>query len=173
MESSLIVMSGLPGSGKSILAEAIAKELDIPVFSLDTIKALLLKTNLIQNYEDGRPAWAVAAGLIEEQLKLEVSVIVDAVNAEEAAKDTWRKLAKKYNLELKIIECFNSDSQLHRERIKNRVKNLHGIPEVTWKWVEDRQKVYTDWTESVLRVDMSGELGNATESVVKYVQVKA
>lgn len=173
MKSSLIVMSGLPGSGKSVLAEAVTKELDIPVFSLDTIKALLLKTGLIQNYEDGRPAWTVASGLIEEQLKLGVSVIVDAINAEEAAKDTWRDLAKKHNSELKIIECFNSDSHLHKERIRNRIKNLHGIPEVTWEWVENRQKAYTNWSEPVLKVDMSGDIDNVIESVVKYIQVKS
>jgi len=33
----LVVLSGLPGTGKSTLAEAIAKQTQLPIFSVDPI----------------------------------------------------------------------------------------------------------------------------------------
>jgi predicted kinase len=48
----LIVFSGLPGTGKSSLAEAVAKDLGIPVFAKDWLEATLLRSGLVPTVED-------------------------------------------------------------------------------------------------------------------------
>ena len=48
----LIVFSGLPGTGKSTLAEAVGKALQIPVFAKDWLEATLLKSGLKPTLED-------------------------------------------------------------------------------------------------------------------------
>jgi predicted kinase len=42
----LIIFSGLPGTGKSTLAEAVGKALEIPVFAKDWLEAALLRSGL-------------------------------------------------------------------------------------------------------------------------------
>ena len=42
----LIVFSGLPGTGKSTLAEAVGRHLSIPVFAKDWLEATLLRSEL-------------------------------------------------------------------------------------------------------------------------------
>jgi len=43
----IIIFSGLPGTGKSMLAEAVGKTLGIPVFAKDWLEATLILSELI------------------------------------------------------------------------------------------------------------------------------
>jgi adenylate kinase family enzyme len=43
----LIIFSGLPGTGKSTLAEAIDKDLGFPAFAKDWLEATLIRSELI------------------------------------------------------------------------------------------------------------------------------
>jgi predicted kinase len=166
----LILTSGLPGSGKSTLAEAIAKELRLPLFSVDPIESAIIKSGIEKSFETGHAAYLVAEALAAEQFKLGMSVIIDAVNAEEEAKNVWRDLAKKTKAKLVVIECV-TDPKIHKERIENRVRNLHGMPEVTWDSVEARRQVYTAWKEPALKLDTHAQgLQDNTSAAVKYIE---
>jgi predicted kinase len=165
----LILMSGLPGSGKSTLAEIVAKELKLPLLSVDPIESAIIKSGIKKSFETGYAAYLVAETLATEQFKLGSSVVIDAVNAEEEAKDVWRNLAKAQKVELIIIEC-SLDPQIHKARIEARVRNLHGIPEVTWGRVETRRAAYTAWTEPTLKVDTAGELGANVKMAINYIK---
>jgi predicted kinase len=169
-KNNLILMSGLPGSGKSTLAEAVARKLRLPLFSVDPIESAIIKSGLNKSFETGLAAYLVAEALATEQFKLGSSVVIDAVTAEEEAKGVWRELAKKQNSTLIIIECATSDTVLHKKRIEERVRNLHGMPEVTWGRVEERRKAYTPWREQTLKIDTANELESNAEEVVQYIQ---
>lgn len=162
-------MSGLPGSGKSTLAEAVAKKLKLPLFSVDPIESAIIKSGIEKSFETGYAAYLVAETLAIEQFKLGSSVIIDAVNAEEEAKDVWRNLSKTQGAQLIIIEC-SLDHEIHKARIEARVRNLHGIPEVTWEKVEARRKAYTTWEEPTLSIDTEKELAANAESAIGYIQ---
>lgn len=152
----LIVVSGLPGSGKSTLAESLAKKLSIPVFSVDPIESSVIKSGISQSFETGLAAYIVAEKLADEQLKLGISVIIDAVSPVEEARNMWRKLSEKHNAKLVIIECVVNE-KIHKDRIKSRVRTMHGIPEVTWEDVEKRKKEYLPWDEERLIIDTSND----------------
>jgi predicted kinase len=166
----LILLSGLPGSGKSTLAEAVAKELKLPIFSVDPIEASIIKADIPKSFETGHAAYLVTATLAEEQFKLGQSVVIDAVNAEEEAKDVWRKLAKRHDIPLIIIECVTSDTELHKKRIESRVRNLHGIPEITWERVQNRKAAYTEWEEPTFKVDTANDLKTNITKAIYYIQ---
>lgn len=170
IKNNLILLSGLPGSGKSTLAEAVAQKLRLPLFSVDPIESAVIRSGIEKSFETGLAAYLVAESLAIEQFKLGSSVVIDAVNAEEEAKDVWRELAKKQNATLIIIECATSDVNLHKKRIAARVRNLHGIPEITWERVEERRKAYTAWKEPTLKIDTANELEANTDEAVRYIQ---
>jgi predicted kinase len=169
-EPVLIVMSGLPGSGKSTIAERVAARLGAPVLSVDPIESAIIKAGIQKGFETGLAAYLVAAALASEQLKLGISVVIDAVNAEEEGKNNWRELGKKHNLTPIVIDVFVSNVELHRQRIEARVRNLHGINEVTWDKVEARRKHFTAWQEPTLRLDSSGDLNANVSEAVRYIQ---
>ena len=152
----LIVLSGLPGSGKSTVAEGLSRTLSIPLFSIDPIEAAMWRGGLSKD-QTGIAAYDVAIALADEHLRLGHSVIVDAVNPIEAPRAAWRSLAAKHRAEMKIIECVCGDETVHRQRIEARVRNIAGMPEVTWARVQRRQAEYEAWTDARLTLDTSAK----------------
>ena len=152
----LIVFAGLPGSGKSTVAEGLSRSLSIPLFPVDPIEAAMWRDGLARA-ETGIAAYGVAIALADEHLRLGHSVIVDAVNPVEAPRAAWRSLAVKYRADLKIIECVCADETVHRMRIEARIRDIDGMPEVSWARVLRRRAEYQPWTDQRLTLDTSVE----------------
>src|SRR5512143_1065237 len=104
----LIVFSGLPGTGKSALAETVGRELGIPVFAKDWLEATLLRSNLVADPEEnslGSVGYDLLTVLAEHQLSLNQSVILDSVASTESIRTVWRSLGGKYRADWRVIEC--------------------------------------------------------------------
>lgn len=164
----LIIISGLPGSGKSTLAEGLAEKLHLPIFSVDPIESAIIKSGIKRSFETGLSAYLVAETLASEQLKLGLSVIIDAVSPVKEAREMWQNLSQKHHANLIIIECV-LDSKIHKARIESRIRNIPGIAEVTWVDVEQRRQQYLKWTEKHLVIDTVNKLENNLIKTVKYI----
>lgn len=164
----LIVVSGLPGSGKSTIAEGIAEKLALPIFSVDPIESSILRSGIPKSFETGLAAYVVAETLAGEQLALGLSAIIDAVSPVHESRDMWHKLARTHNARLIVIECV-LDPAIHRKRIEARVRNIPGIPEVTWDDVENRRKEYLEWQEERLILDTSDSIENCLDRALHYI----
>lgn len=164
----LIVISGLPGVGKSTLAEGIARSLMIPILSVDPVESSIIKSGFKRSFDTGLAAYLIVETLAAEQLKLGLSVVIDAVSPVREARDMWHSLSNKYSAQLYIIECV-LDERTHEERIRARVRGIHGIPEVTWQDVEERKKEYLDWGEERLVIDASKNIENNLAEAITYI----
>lgn len=168
----LIVMSGLPGSGKSTIADRLAQRLKLPIFSVDPIESAIIRSGIPRSFETGLAAYLVAETLAREQLKLGNSVIIDAVNAEEEGKDIWRALAREHGLELTVLQVVVSDRALHKQRIEARMRDLYGFSEVTWGMVEAREQVFTAWKEPILILDTARAVETNVEEALQYIRAR-
>jgi predicted kinase len=154
LSPTLIVLSGLPASGKSVLAESLSRSLSLAILSIDPIEAAMWRAGLAKT-QTGIAAYEVAQALAEEHLRLRHSVIVDAVNPVEAPRAAWRNLAAKHRVSLKIIECVCADEAMLRQRVEARVRNIAGMPEITWARLLQRRAEYEAWTDPRLVLDTS------------------
>jgi predicted kinase len=154
LSSTLIVLSGLPASGKSVLAESLSRALSVPIFSIDPIEAAMWRAGLAKA-QTGIAAYEVAQALADEHLRLRHSVIVDAVNPVEAPRAAWRNLAAKHRVSLKIIECVCSDEAMLRQRIEGRGRSVAGTRELTWASLLQRRDEYEPWIDPRLVLDTS------------------
>jgi predicted kinase len=168
----IIVVSGLPGSGKSTVANGIAAQLGVPVFSVDPIESSILRSGIPRRFETGLAAYFVAETLAAEQLQLGLSVVIDAVNSVQQARDMWRSLSVRFEAQLILIEC-QLAPEIHRQRIEARVRNLAGIPEVSWEDVETRRKEYLPWQESRLVLDTSASVESCVAEALEYINSQA
>lgn len=167
----VIVLSGLPATGKSTLGAALARRLSLPLFSVDPIEAGMLRAGLSQSFETGLAAYLVAEALVDSQLSLGQGAIVDAVNAEEDAKDTWRRVARRHSTTLCVIECVCPDDRVHRSRLESRQRAVAPVlREPTWDDVRRRRRAYTTWAEPHLRVDTLQPVDELVARVISWLQ---
>ncbi len=152
----IIVTSGLPGSGKSTIAEGIGRSLRVPVFSIDPAEAAMWAAGLPKE-ATGIAAYRVVEAIAAENLKLGLTVIVDAVNPVKEARQMWRDLAGRFQVPVCFIECVCSDDQIHKARIEKRVRGIAGMPEITWERVQERKAEYEDWRDVRLRLDTASD----------------
>ena len=82
----LIVVSGLPGTGKSALADRIGQALGAAVLSVDPIEAAMLESGIEQSIATGYAAYRVVSTLVEANLALGQRLIIDAVSGVAEAK---------------------------------------------------------------------------------------
>lgn len=136
----LIAFAGLPGAGKSTLAEAYGDLLGAPVLSIDPVDRAMEAVGVTER-RPGVTAYVVIEALAEEHLRRGRTVVVDAVNDVEAARQQWRDLAARTGAELRFIEVVCSDRAVHRARVEARHARDPWKPD--WPAVESR--VYEPW----------------------------
>lgn len=169
----LIITAGLPGTGKSRLAEALGRALGVPVFAKDSLEAALLRAGLAQitGASDilGRLGYDLLTELARRQLSLGQSVILDSVASTAAIRDEWRILAASYHATWRIVECVCSDEAIHRARLAGRQRNIPGWPELEWSQVERVRGYYAPWTEDRLILDAMDPFPRNLRAALKYL----
>ena len=149
----LIVISGLPGTGKSALAAALAARLGAVHLSIDPIEDALLGAGLPRSWETGVAAYEAARVMAEQNLVLGASVVVDAVNDSEPARQTWRTASAKARAQLAFVLLTLDDEVEHRRRLEGRLRDLAHVPEPSWEDVRARAAASEPWAEGAcLRV---------------------
>jgi predicted kinase len=164
----LIVLSGLPGTGKSAIAQRISIARKLPVLSVDPIESAIVRAGIPRSFETGLAAYVVAGALAESMLVAGLSPVIDAVNAGEPARSWWRELAQQRDTELRIIECVISDEAEHAARVGTRDRGL-AIPEPTWPDVVRRRAEWEPWPDDHLTVDSVNELASNVAAVLAYL----
>ena len=157
----LVIFSGLPGTGKSSLAEAVGRHFGIPVFAKDWLEASLLQSELKPTSKEkslGYAGYELLTVLAKRQLMLGQSVILDSVAATKTIRMEWRKLTKRYQAEWRVIECICSDETIHRARLKVRKRGIPGWHELGWSEVERVKRYYVPWRQQHLTLDMANPL---------------
>jgi len=168
----LIVFSGLPGAGKTNLAEAIGRQLGTPVFAKDWLEATLkrsqLGTEAVQ--QTGYAAYELLTTLAERQLMLGQSAILDSVLSIAKIREQWRALAEKYQAQWRVIECICSDENVHRQRLIQRQRGIPGWHELEWCEVERVKGYYAAWTEARLVIDTLKPHPENILEILEYLQ---
>lgn len=165
----LIVMAGLPASGKSTIATAAARLLGCTLVSVDPIEAALWMAGVDRDQPTGLAAYVAAEAVAETQLLLGHDVIIDAVNDAEPARVQWLDLAARTGVGIRFVEIFTTDAAEHRRRLETRDRGLPGYPEPTWEQVQARRAGLDDWTDTRLRLDSGAPVEQNARAIVDTV----
>jgi predicted kinase len=118
IEPILIVVSGLPGTGKSFFARKLAERLPFLILASDTLRKVLFPSPHYEESENKR-LFSACHVLIEELLMEGIPVIFDATNLLEHHREYLYRAAERANAKL-IVVWVEAPTEVVRQRLLAR-----------------------------------------------------
>jgi predicted kinase len=150
--SMLIVLAGLPGSGKSTIAGTLAREIGALWLRVDSIEQAIRASGLAASLDDA--GYRVGYAVAEDNLRLGLTIIADSVNPWMLTRNAWRDAGLRAGARVVEIEIVCSDAQEHRRRIETRPSEIPGLILPGWEKTIGRD--YRAWDRERVVIDSAG-----------------
>jgi predicted kinase len=119
----LVIVSGLPGTGKSYFSRKLAERLPSAVIESDALRKQLFPTPTYSAEESHR-LFNACHRLIEELLGKGVPVILDATNLVEHHREPLYRIARRLGAKLIIVRV-EAPRELVRQRLQSRAEGIN------------------------------------------------
>jgi len=164
--NTLVIFSGLPGTGKSTLADRLARELKWPLLCIDDVIG-----DVPENA--GIPFWdsrvAILMDVIETQLKVGLSVIAESVFMN-MDRHRAQELARKYQARFLPIYVFVSDEEIWKDRVTKRYDEMNNKDVATWERIQHQRERFREWEpDTALFIDSLNSVDQNYETVLNFV----
>jgi len=167
IEPPLIVVSGLPGTGKSFFCHKLAERLSFLILASDSSRKILFPSPQYKENENKR-LFAACHVLIEELLRKGIPVIFDATNLLEHHREYFYRAAERAGAKL-ILVWVEAPTELVRQRLLAREKaampqyDSEAGWEVYNKMKPRREKI----SRNHLVVDTSQDIADVIDKIVR------
>ena len=160
----IVLITGLPGSGKSTVAAAAAEHLGAPVLAWDWAMAGLTPFDLVQEALRGLDprtyadvGWSVLLNLGVAQIRQGRSAVLDGV-ARQRQIEAARAVAAREGARLVVVLVRCPDEAVHRQRIEGRRRDIPGWHELAWADVARSRSRWVDPEGVDLELDSTRSL---------------
>ena len=154
----LVLIAGIPGAGKSTLAESLARHLRTPIFSMDWMLGSLVLARAITDENAVEVVDFQLTAVAARHLQLGIDVIVDVAGHTRVDRARWRELTERLGGVFVGVECVCSDAGLHRSRVEGRSRGIPGWhATVPWQHVERMRGLWEPWEDDHLVLDSAVE----------------
>ena len=146
----LIILGGLPGTGKTTIARELAGQLGAVHLRIDSIEQAIRESGVVVVSLDDA-GYRVGYAVAEDNLRLGRTVVADSVNPLQVTRNAWVEVAKRARAGAMEIEITCSDPDEHRRRVETRRSDIAGLRSPTWAEVVARE--YHPWDRERLVID--------------------
>ena len=162
----LVIFSGLPGTGKSTLANRLARELRWPLLCIDDVVGEVPEN-------PGIPFWdskvEILLRLTEVQLELGLSVIVDSVFMN-MDRNHAQELARKHDARFLPIYIYISDDKVWEQRVTARYDEMNNRAVATWERIQHQRERFREWKpDTALFIDSLDSVDQNYEPILNFV----
>lgn len=155
----LYIFSGLPGTGKSSLAQELAKVTGAVYLRIDTVEQGLRE---LCNFKVEGEGYRLSYRIAQDNLKQGMSVIADSCNPARLTRKEWNEVAIKSNANFVNIEVICSNVHEHKTRVENRETDIENLKLPRWKDIENRE--YHLWDSDRIQIDTANKTINESIS---------
>lgn len=175
----LIILSGLPGCGKTTMAQLLVKELQIPILSIDDIVDAIpehMAQHANRFWED---MVHILLNLAESQLAWGQSVMVDSVFMgvdENQTHHRWSdrqrayEIAKRSQANFRPIYFYISDENVWQERLTRRAEEMEDPRVATWSQVNEQRQIFQSWQPGqALFIDSLNSVADNFAEIMNFI----
>ncbi|MFA5054895.1 MAG: ATP-binding protein [Dehalococcoidia bacterium] len=166
----LIVVSGLPGSGKSYFSRRLAERLPLPIIESDAMRQVLAPKPTYSAAESER-LFSACHTLIGDLLRKGVSLIFDATNLIEYHREQLYRIADKAYAKL-ILVRMEAPPELVQQRMERRRNgdDPNDKSDADWHVYKKMTATAERIRRNHLAVDSSRDIAPAIEKIVREVR---
>jgi hypothetical protein len=165
-----VVVSGLPGTGKSFFCRRMAERLPFLTLSSDALRKVLF-THPLYNEEENKRLFPACHALIEELLRGGIPLIFDATNLMERHREYLYHAAEKAGAKL-ILVWVKAPTEIVRQRLLAREKGLDSQDDSQAGWaVYQKMKPHGEKiSRNYFVVDTSRDIAPVIDKIVRAIK---
>jgi len=167
VEPAFVVVSGLPGTGKSYFCQKLAERLPFAILESDALRKALFGS-LSYSQKESLRLFQVIHLLIERLLKRGIPIILDATNLSERYREHLYSIADHLEVKLILVRV-EAPPQLVRERLKARLKNSENKSDADWRIYQKMRPSVQKISRNHYAVDTSRDITPVLDKIVRAV----
>ncbi|MDP2920395.1 MAG: AAA family ATPase [Dehalococcoidia bacterium] len=160
-----IVVSGLPGTGKSFFCRKLTERLPVVLLESDAIRKILFPYPVYTAAESSY-LFRVLHLLLEKLLLQGISVVLDATNLSEGNREHLYNIADRLEVKL-IIVRISAPPELVRQRLHARAGVVTEKSDADWEVYRKMEPAVEDIRRKHYSVDTSRDVTPAIEKIVR------
>jgi len=168
VKPAFIVVSGLPGTGKSYFCSKLADRLPFIILESDALRKALFSSPSYSSGESSRLFRAIHF-LIDGLLKRGVPLILDATNLSERYRERLYSIADRLDAKLILVRV-EAPSQVVRERLEARQEDPDEKSDADWKVYQRMKPSVQKIRRNHYAVDTSRDITPVLDKIVREVR---
>lgn len=162
----LVVVGGLPATGKSTVARTVAGRVGAAYLRIDSIEQSIVSSvgggdgDAVRQAVAWGLGYEVAYAVASDLLSQGLHVFAECVNPMKITRDAWLVAAQRANAQHVAVELICSDPAEHERRARSRTVDVPGLVLPTWQEIVDRD--YEPWDREHIVVDTAGRASEQT-----------
>ena len=162
-----IIVSGLPGTGKSFFCRQLAQRLPFIILESDVLRKKLF-TNPAYSAEESAYLFRAIHCLMEEFLRRGIPIILDATNLTRKHRERLYNIAERYQAKLIIVQI-KAPAEVVQKRLKKRVadKSNGDNSNADWSVYKKMKTMVEKIDRHHFTVDTSKDITPAIEKIVR------
>lgn len=170
VKPAFIVVSGLPGTGKSYFCTKLAERLRFVVLESDALRKTLFPSPSYSPEESAR-LFRALHHLIEGLLKKGISLILDATNLSERNRERLYNIAERLEVKLVLVRV-EAPPEVVYQRLKSRVggAGAPGNSDADWSVYQKMKSTVDKIGRNHYAVDTSRDITPVLDKVVREVR---
>jgi len=170
IEPPFVVVSGLPGTGKSFFCRKLAERLAFVILASDALRKLLFPSPAYDESENRR-LFPACHALIEELLRKGIPIIFDATNLLERHREHLYHIADKTGAKL-ILVGVEAPPEVVRQRLLAREKRIdpQDDSQAGWGVYQKMRPRKEKISRNYFVVDTSRDITPAIDKIVRVIK---
>jgi predicted kinase len=166
-EPAFIVVSGLPGSGKSYFCNRLAERLPFVILESDVLRKTLFPSPGYSPQESNRLFQACHL-LIEKLLKKGIPLILDATNLSERHRERLYSIAEHLDAKLILVRV-EAPTEVVRERLRTRQGGINpgGKSDADWEVYQRMKTAAQKINRNHYAVDTSRDITPVLDKIIR------